>query len=88
MVSQTPNPKPVLQRYSLEGKEPPKEASKGERKLYVAGTWVNANLFEMDLLQPGNEIKGPAVIEAPATTFFIPPNRMTTLDEYKIFWLK
>jgi acetone carboxylase beta subunit len=39
----------------------------------------------MDVLEPGNLIRGPAVIEHPATTFLVPPGFMTRLNAYRIF---
>ena len=39
----------------------------------------------MDLLEPGNTIDGPAVIEHPATTFLVPPGFKTRLDAHRIF---
>jgi len=32
-------------------------------------------------------IEGIAVIEAPATTFFVPPGRRVTMDEWSMLWL-
>jgi len=63
-----PKPKPELRRYPLAGKTVPNEAFKGEREVYDKGKWKRAKLYEMDLLQPGNEVEGLAIIEAPATT--------------------
>ena len=39
----------------------------------------------MDLLEPGNIVRGPAVVEAPATTLLLPPGFHTKLDAYRIF---
>jgi acetone carboxylase beta subunit len=83
-----PKPKPQLRRYPMAGKNPPAEAFKGEREIYVKGEWHRAKLYEMDLLQPGNEIAGLAVIEAPATTLPVPEGKKVTVDEYRRFWVK
>ena len=41
----------------------------------------------MEKLKPGNEIKGPAVIESDATTYVIPPGFQTFLDVNRLFHL-
>ena len=41
----------------------------------------------MSELRAGNVIDGLAVIEAPSTTFVVPPKRAATLDERRIFHL-
>ncbi len=83
-----PKPKPKMMKYPLAGKTPPAEAFKGEREVYVKGKWKKWKLYEMDLLQAGNEVEGPAVIEAPATTLPLPEGRRVVVDEYKRFWLR
>jgi len=80
--------KPLLPRKPLQGKSPPKEAKKGQRSVYWHGEWVEAEIFEMDRLEPGNEIQGLAVIEAPSTTLVVPPDRYVFLDEHTIFHMK
>jgi len=42
----------------------------------------------MKLLNTGNVIKGPAVIEAPATTLVVPPDIQVNLDKHRIFHMK
>ena len=39
------------------------------------------------LLEPGNEIHGPVVIEAPSTTLFVPTGRSIHMDEYRVIWM-
>jgi len=87
LIATVPKIKPVLRKYPLEGKKPPKEAVKGERGVYQKGKWVTAKLYEMDLLKSGNEIEGPAVVEAPATTLLVPPGRRIRMDEYRVIWM-
>ena len=87
IMATVPKVKPVLRKYPLEGKEPVNEAFKGQREVYVKGKWVPAMLYEMDLLRPGNEIAGLAVVEAPATTLFIPPGKRVRMDEYRVIWM-
>jgi N-methylhydantoinase A/oxoprolinase/acetone carboxylase beta subunit len=79
--------KPLIKTHDLEGKEPPKSASKGTRPVYQQGRWTDAPIFEMDELRPGNEVNGVAIIEAPNTTLFLAPGWNARLDEQMIFWL-
>ena len=72
----------------MTGKTPPTEAHNGEREVYNKGEWKKAMLYEMDLLQPGNEVEGLAIIEAPATTLPVPEGKKIVIDEYKRFWLR
>jgi len=83
-----PKSKPEVRKYSLVGKTPPTEAFKGEREVYGKSEWKKAKLYEMDLLQPGNEVEGLAIIEAPATTLPVPEGKKIVVDEYKRFWLR
>ena len=83
-----PKVKPKLPRRPLQGSEPPKNANKGTRQVYYGGSWRTATLYDMDALQPGNAIEGTAVIEAPATTFFVPPGRRVEMDELSVLWLR
>ncbi len=76
-------PKPVIHSYPLQGKEPPEAASKGQRKAYFDGEWIQFDTYEQDLLEAGNRIDGPAIIEHTQTTFLIPPQNYVELDEYK-----
>ena len=87
VIASVPKVKPTIRKYPLEGAEPPREAFKGERDVYQKGKWVTSKLYEMDLLQPGNEINGPVVVEAPATTLFVPSGRRIRMDEYRVIWL-
>jgi len=87
LTATIPKVKPKLPKRELEGKEPPSEAVKGERPVYYDGQWWKAGIFDMDKLRPGNEICGIAVIEAPATTFFLPPGRKARMDEWTLLWL-
>ncbi len=82
-----PKVKPKLARRPLEGKKPAAEATKGTREVYIDGCWHKAAIYDIDHIRPGNEIEGIAVVEAPATTFFIPPGRRTRMDEWSLLWL-
>jgi len=79
--------KPMIKEYPMEGKVPPKEAFKGERKVWMKNKWHVAHLYEMDLLQAGNEIEGLAIIEAPSTTVLVPEGRKVQFDQHKVLWM-
>jgi N-methylhydantoinase A len=75
--------KPVLERRRL-GKSDPAAAHKGVRNAYIGGRWHKANLYEMDRLQPGHEVRGPAIIEHPATTLVVHPQDSVFADEWTL----
>ena len=83
-----PVPKPKLPKYELGNKKPNGEASKGARETYWDGKWHESSIWEMKLLNSGNIIEGPAVIEAPATTLVVPPNYQVNLDKHRIFHME
>jgi len=80
--------KPKLAKRKLQKSKASKDAFKAKRDVYWKGHWKPFDTWEMDNLLPGNVIEGPAIIEHPATTFVIPPEYRTRLDEYQIFWLE
>jgi len=86
LTATIPKVKPKLIKRPLESKKPPQEALKGEREVYIDGKWHRATIYDMDQIRPGNEIDGIAVVEAPATTLFIPPGRRTRMDEWSLLW--
>jgi acetone carboxylase, beta subunit len=83
-----PIPKPKIPKDDLEGETPPQEAVLGQRKFYRRKRWVDAQLYRMESLRPGNRIKGPAIIESDATTFVVPDGFETFLDGHRLFHLK
>ena len=87
VAASVPKVKPKLVKRPLESREPPKEAIKGEREVYYDRAWHKAIIYDMDRLGPGNEIDGIAVVEAPATTLFLPPGRHIRMDEWTLIWL-
>ncbi|TIO51986.1 MAG: hydantoinase/oxoprolinase family protein [Mesorhizobium sp.] len=75
--------KPMLVKRPL-GKSDPASAHKGVREAYIGGRWHTAYLYEMDLLQPGHEVTGPAIIEHPATTLVVHPQDRVFVDEWTL----
>ncbi len=80
--------KPALpQLAGTEGSPPTKEKrpvhwgrSSGER-------FVETDIFQLEQVEAGNSIHGPAIVEHSATTFSIPPGRVARLDGHHIFHL-
>lgn len=88
VIAQVDTLKPLVVKHELEGKEPPKQASKGKRQVYENGKWHEAQLYEMEELRPGNEIRGLAVVEHPATTLYVPGGWKARIDEHEVYWLE
>ena len=61
------------------------QAKTGERKVYFGEQHgaVNCRIYSRDLLEPGHEITGPAIIEQLDTTTVIHPEQEATVDEYR-----
>lgn len=81
-------PVPKIAQYNLKGKEPPAKALKNKRDVFHKGKWTKFNIWEMDLLEAGNRIDGPATIEHPMTTIVIPPGKYMEFDQFKVLWYK
>lgn len=79
--------KPRFIRKPLGSATPSKEADRGKRQVYMWGEWREAQLWEVDLLRPGNRIQGPAILEHPATTMVLYPDNHLIVDEWNFFWL-
>ncbi len=88
MRGTVPIPKPKIPKEALESETPPPEAFIGTRKFYRKKRWVDARLYRMETLRPGNRITGPAIIESDATTFVVPDGFATFLDGHRLFHLK
>jgi N-methylhydantoinase A len=68
-------PRPELERVPSGGPDP-SAALKGRRTVYLRGRWHDAAVYERSLLESGNQIAGPAIIEqADSTTYFYPEQR-------------
>jgi N-methylhydantoinase A len=80
--------KPRITRHPLGKAEPPHKARKGTRNMYQKGRWLPASLWEMEMLEPGNKIAGPAIVEHPATTLVVPDGRRVEVDEWGFLWLR
>ncbi|MBT4512981.1 MAG: hypothetical protein HOC20_12350, partial [Chloroflexi bacterium] len=54
-----------------------------DRKAYFDDEWMTFKTYEQDMLEAGNRIDGPAIIEHTQTTTLIPPQNYIELDEFK-----
>ncbi|WP_018633346.1 hydantoinase/oxoprolinase family protein [Neomegalonema perideroedes] len=88
MRGMVPIPKPKIPKEELGSETPAESARLGTRKFYRKGEWVDAQLYHMESLTPGNRITGPAIIESDATTFVVPGGFETWLDGHRLFHLK
>jgi acetone carboxylase beta subunit len=61
--------------------------TKGSRRVRWGDDYAETNVYELDDVEPGNRIEGPAIVESVATTFAIPPARSARLDRHRIFHL-
>ena len=77
-------PKPAVPEMTMAGQQPTSAAEKGARKVYYRGQCKEFRVYEMDELQAGNVVNGPSIIEHPATTFYIPPDRHAAFDNRRI----
>jgi N-methylhydantoinase A/oxoprolinase/acetone carboxylase beta subunit len=76
-------PKSDLPVYPYQSPNPAK-ALKGEREAYWPEyrSYRATNVYQMELLEHGNVIEGPALIESEHTTVVLPPSAIYTADQY------
>jgi acetone carboxylase, beta subunit len=80
--------KPALPDLSVEPGKPPLKAMRPVHwGRASAGEFVDTEIFQLEAIQAGNSIDGPAIVEHSATTFAIPPGRQAKLDSHQIFHL-
>ena len=59
-------------------------AVKGQRQVYFDGVgWIDTSVFDRELLVPGMEIEGPAIIEEREATCVIHPGDRAHIDAYQ-----
>ena len=76
-----PTVKPQLPKYDLDGRDPIK-ALKGKREVSWEEGLRSTLVYERGLLRPGNEIQGPALIEAEDTTLVLPEDYRLKVDQH------
>ena len=80
--------KPQIPEEPIYGETPPADAFLGHRTIYWDGEHLQANIFEMEKLMPGNKIPAFSILESTATTLVVPNGFEAYLDEHRIFHLK
>jgi N-methylhydantoinase A len=78
--------KPAIKAERLRSTSPSVNAFKESRQVYYDGQWMNYKILEMDLLEPGNQVDGPAIIEHTMTTLVVPPARYIKMDGHRVIW--
>ncbi|MFC1919328.1 hydantoinase/oxoprolinase family protein [Chloroflexota bacterium] len=58
------------------------KAFKGKREVYWGENYVPTVIFEQELLDCGNQVEGPAIIESRNTTCVVPPGWKYIVDSY------
>jgi acetone carboxylase beta subunit len=76
--------KPALPSEPLTAQGSP-PAIKSERPVWWRDGWVDTPIYEQDDVRAGHLVEGPAVVESPADTFAIPPERTARMDEHRIW---
>lgn len=79
--------KPKLPQRDIEVGSPPVKHTRPVNWGVSFGT-TDTDVYEMADVRNGHRIEGPAVIEAPSTTFAIPPDRRAWIDHHDIFHLE
>jgi N-methylhydantoinase A/acetone carboxylase beta subunit len=80
--------KPALPRLpEVPGKPPVKTVRPVHWGRASRDQFVETEIFQLESVQAGNSIHGPAIVEHSATTFAIPPGRRARLDGHQIFHL-
>jgi len=73
-----------MPRYPLKNAKPSSAAYKGKRDIFWQEheSYISTETYELSVLEPGNVIEGPAVIEAADTNIVLPPGRIYMVNEY------
>jgi acetone carboxylase beta subunit len=80
--------KPALPQLPEQPGTPPLKATRPVHWGRASGDqYVETKIFQLESVQAGNWIDGPAIVEHSATTFAIPPGRRAKLDKHHIFHL-
>lgn len=75
--------KPAMAKQPL-GSPDSSKAIKSKRDVFFRKLegFKSTNIFDMEKLQAGNVIKGPAIVETPVTTIVIHPEQRAEVDQY------
>jgi N-methylhydantoinase A len=70
-------------RFGLGGKDVKPEALKGTRNLLFDNKYVEGKIYSRELMHPGAEIQGPAIIEEYAASTVVPPGHTAAVDSFR-----
>ncbi|MDF1552259.1 MAG: hydantoinase/oxoprolinase family protein [Deferrisomatales bacterium] len=74
-------PKPVLKAFGNTAEGGVERARKGKRRAYFRGPgFVEVDIYDGDRLAPGDELRGPCIIEERFTTVVLPPGSAAEVD--------
>lgn len=73
--------KPVLPEVE-EGSADASHALLGERRVFYEGRWLQAKLYDRQVLKANNVIFGPAIIVESSATTFLPPSAFCRVDRF------
>jgi len=76
--------------YPDKGTVPPKSSLKGKRNVYWEeySQFKGTPIYQQDLLESGNVIEGPTIVEAENTTTVLPPGQKISVDKYRNFFIE
>jgi len=80
-IGQTRKPRLPYRRYE-ELKELPKHSCIKEKDCYLGGRWQRLPVWQRDLLEPGQLLRGPAIILEYSSTIFITPDYRAWIDSH------
>jgi N-methylhydantoinase A/oxoprolinase/acetone carboxylase beta subunit len=83
LSASVPMPHLIAKTFEMASKDP-RKAVKGSRPVYWSPTsgYQATPVYDRDMLVPGNEVSGPAVVEAKDTTYVIPGGAALHIDAY------
>ncbi len=55
-------------------------AMKSSRSVYFSGEWIDCPIYNGQILQPGTELQGPAILEYLDSVAVLPPGAQATVD--------
>jgi len=59
-----------------------------QKKVMFEGEWIDTPILQRDLLVPGNEFAGPAIVHEYSATTVVPPRCTAAVDEYSNLVIK
>jgi N-methylhydantoinase A/oxoprolinase/acetone carboxylase beta subunit len=68
----------------MKGADPSAARKPARRVLWAAAEgFRDTPVFDLDRLEPGNRVNGPAIVEAKDTVCPVPPGATFTVDQYR-----